>query len=117
MIIKHYRELDYSVIVIPDSYCVKFRIYEIIAMADDGDDNYTVPCYEVSDNNWSEHIEEVESTFRGQIKWDGISDWDMSTDCMLHHGSRDDLLNIGKILAECWDLMPEYLPTWQGDDL
>ena len=47
----------------------------------------------------------------GRVQYNGCSHWDFDTGLVLYRGcSKEDLLNIGKVLAYCWDLTKSYCP-------
>ena len=50
----------------------------------------------------------------GSVKWDGCSNWhfDEQDRVMLHGCDRKDLLNIGEVMALCWDWTPDLCKNW-----
>lgn len=58
---------------------------------------------------------EWELWLRGHVKWDGCSNWSFRDDVMLHFCSRDQLVDVGTLLALCFDYTSKVLPNWCGD--
>lgn len=84
-------------------YNNEFYIYEIAGEAPDGKLYYNRKGYS-SLPDPVETLGEAEVYAFGNIKWDGCSNWQFDdVGGMLHFCSRDQLLNVGKILATCWD--------------
>jgi len=66
--------------------------------------------YEVFDSR--ENTQGDDIILSGSVKWDGCSNWQTNEDCMLHACEREELVNIGLLMAECWDLTAELCPHW-----
>lgn len=84
---KEFTELGFRVIASPHDYHVDYQIYLL--------------------NDLDDEIE-----LGGHVKWDGCSNWTTNEDCMYHACSRQDIINIGLILAECYDWTKELCPNW-----
>lgn len=55
--------------------------------------------------------EETEVYLHGEVKWDGCSNWffdEQQREAVLHGCSKKCLEDIGKIMAECWELTSKY---------
>ena len=86
--------------------------------------NGEVLVYTVKWNVWGiasegengEAIEKDDILVGGYVKWDGCSNWSFHTEACMHHAcSRSMLLEIGDILAKCWDASEKLMPEkWQG---
>jgi hypothetical protein len=108
MPIKHFDELDFSVIAEPSTYHVDFKIYEIVGVFDDGQRDFSGET----------DIKEAEVFLSGSVKWDGCSNWtfdEQDRGVMIHGCDKNDLLRIGKIMAECWEWTKELCEKWDGD--
>jgi len=70
--------------------------------------------YKIYEINPSELTDGNEVFASGAIKWDGCSNWkfDEQERCMLHGCTKQHLLNLGIILAECWEWTRELLPAF-----
>lgn len=92
--IKQVFDLDYTVVATPvpgvEDRLIHYVIYE------GAEYNNGVPLIE------------------GSVKWDGSSTWEFD---LVGGCTRDDLLNIGKVLALCWDWTAELCPNWNPGDL
>jgi len=94
--------------------CVSFKVYTFVQCTDGSllylDDTHEAPEY-------VEDMTKASLYLHGQVKWDGCSDWhfDEQDRGMLHSGTRDSLIDIGKLLAKCWDIAKEELgEKWQA---
>ena len=61
-------------------------------------------------------MDESEVYLHGIVKWDGCSNWhfDEQDRVMLHGCSREDLTNLGELMAKCWDYAKENLESWDA---
>jgi hypothetical protein len=113
MVIKHFEELGYSIVAEPSEYLVNYTIYE-----HEGYENGTPLFHKKDSGGYPDPVEDIknaEPMLRGSVKWDGCSNWDFSLQEMnLFHGcSKKDLVNIGLILGEAWDMTKTLIPdTW-----
>lgn len=112
--IRIHEDIGYAIrATINGTYAVDYEIYELLGK-DDGHFLYNhkgSPCY-----NPDEPFKEADVYCHGFVKWDGCSNWhwDEQDDCMLHGCSKQDLLNLGIVLARCWDWTTELLKTFDG---
>jgi hypothetical protein len=113
-IVRHFNSLGYTVVAKPRGYFVYYDIYahegiecgtEKPLFHKKGSPSYPDPV---------ETVEEADIFAHGDVKWDGCSNWyfDEQDSVMLHGCCKDDVLNIGKILAECWDWTKDICPNW-----
>ena len=113
MNIKHFNDPGYSVVITPDEYHVQYDVYEHEGYYEDG-----MPVFHMKGANThpspSTGIDDAEIYMNGDVKWDGCSNWEINENdrCMLHGCNKDDLLNIGKIMGECWDMTKDYCKSW-----
>lgn len=106
-------ELGFSVIARQlNSSVITFDIYNII---------YQDPIGRIywQDAKSTESIDDISKAGRfltGDVKWDGCSNWsfDDQETCMLHFCSRNELENVGKIMAYCWDIAEQWFPNFWG---
>jgi len=93
----------FTVLAEKRQYISEFRIYEVAGEEPDGTLLYNRKGYS-SLPDPVKTLAEAEVFAFGSIKWDGCSNWQFDDGgSMLHFCSRDQLLNVGKILAACWD--------------
>lgn len=96
------------------SHYVEYEIYAL-----DGVDEGKPLYHKKDDEGWNPQydIEKAALYCHGSVKWDGCSDWhfDEQDDCMLHGCSQQDLLNLGIVLARCWDWTAELLDNFDGE--
>lgn len=103
--IKVFRDLEFSVIARKSSYYVDFNIYEISGFSEDG-----APLYNNEPIMFSKNIEDAAIFANGSVRWDGCSNWSIGEEgVMVHSCDKEHLLNIGKVLAACWDWASELL--------
>ena len=114
--IKHFVEIGYSVEFKVGHCYVDFKVYAHDGVCCDSG----MPFFHAKDSpSYPDPVEttaEADVFASGDVKFDGCSNWniDENARAMLHGCSRDDLLNIGKVLAECWDIAKERLPNFCG---
>jgi hypothetical protein len=58
-------------------------------------------------------LEEAEVYAHGTVRFDGCSNWSLP-EAYVHFCSREELLNLGVVLARCWEWARDHLPTWAG---
>jgi len=115
--IKHFKELNFTVVAKIHDLYVDYNIYEINGWLEDD-----LPAY-VKDGA-SSNLDYVEDTeyatvfIEGHVKWDGCSNW-MFQECLdntyIHGCSKSDITRIGLILGECYDWTKELLTSFEGD--
>ena len=114
-LVKHFNDLGFSIVAIPDEYFVKYKIYEQEGYSAGTKVPYFkrkgVISYQIED------YKEAQIAFEGTVKWDGCSNWDLQVeDCMFHGCCKEHLVNIGLILGEAWTWTKELIPnTWDGE--
>ncbi len=119
-LVKHLPELGYSVVAVAHSHRVEYTLYQIASHQQGSDGQYTVPRWpvrgSVTSGDDTDVLADAEVYLHGAVKWDGCSDWhfDEQDRVMLHGCDRDALLNIGKVMAWCWDCTAELCPSWDG---
>lgn len=118
---KNFIELGFTVVARAFGYYVQYDIYEIVYCIEGSTKGVAdVPMWHKAGSDDSGDVvatlAESEIYASGSVKWDGCSDWkfDEQDRCMLHGCTKDDLLNLGKILAECWDWTTTLCPHWDG---
>lgn len=114
MLIKHFNDIGFSVVAEVESHHVSFNCYAHDAWDMDGTPLFHrkgSPCHPDCVNS----IDSAEIYLHGCVKWDHCSNWwfdEQDRGVMLHACSREDLINIGELMARCWDWAPEILPTF-----
>ena len=96
-----------------ESHRIEFVVYEIEGVTDKGQrlfhkkDSPTNP-------DPVETMDEADVYLHGSVKWDGCSNWyfDEQNRVMLHGCSREDLTNLGEVMAKCWDYVKDNLESW-----
>ena len=117
-IIENWKDLDVTVVVEVEDYCVSFKIYEVIGWTQGASGEWDVPDYQRDDakdcGDWTDSVDDAELFMRGFVKWDGCSNWsfDSTQKCMYHACGRPGLTRIGEVMARCWDWTARTLPTW-----
>jgi hypothetical protein len=110
---RDFPELEFAVVIAPDEYFVEYKIYEIVANDFDGK-----PLFQRAGSHFHpdpvERLDEAEVYLEGSVKWDGCSNWNLDDPSggLRHFCSREQLENVGKILAACYDLTPEFCPNY-----
>lgn len=89
---------------------VDFEIYELFEASDGllwqkkGSKLYLDPV---------KSLEEAEVFIHGTVRFDGCSNWSLP-EAYVHFCSRQELLNLGVVLARCWEWTRDHLSTWAG---
>lgn len=115
MHIKHFEDLWYSVIAEPQKvtekddipHYVNYKIYQIEAQ---GDGSYSYPF----GNERTDNILEADVFISLGVKWDGCCNWRLE-EGYSHCCYRGQIINIGEVLARCWDWTAEFIPTFEGE--
>lgn len=108
---RHFEELGFTVIATPLGHYVEYKVFQIQGISIDPSTYY----YNDSEDNQTESIEQAEVFAHGYVKWDGCSNWrfDEQDRVMIHGCCKEHLINLGLILAACWDWTAELIPeTW-----
>lgn len=105
-IFREYKDLGYSVFAKVEEYRLDYRIYQINGTTVDG-----APLYGCSHED---SIIGVQPDVIGDVKWDGCSNFIFTSENYLHACSRQELVNLGLILAACWDLAAENIQNWDA---
>jgi hypothetical protein len=90
------------VVASADSLAVSFKVYEM-----ESQEPVQYRSKDTDDYNPVSSPEEAEVFLSGAVKWDGCSDWhfdEQDTWKVIQAYHRGELLNIGKVMAFCWDL-------------
>lgn len=109
--INHYSDLGYSISMEHNENKCDFTIYQINHIdqydGDDDDDVEVEYFYEKKDSNneYTTNLDESVVFIKGYVKWDGCSNWEVDNDDVMIHGcSRQHLVNVGEIMARCYDM-------------
>lgn len=84
-----------------DSLAVNFKVYEM-----ESQEPIQYRSKDTDDFNPVSSPEGAEVFLSGVVKWDGCSDWhfdEQDTWKVIQACHRGELLNIGKVMAFCWD--------------
>jgi hypothetical protein len=111
--IKHFKDLDFTVVAEPNDYSVDYVIYDVEGWCTD-DTPVWHRAGAQGHPDCVDTLEEAEPYLHGHVKWDGCSNWafDEQERVMLHGCSRKDVLRFGEIMAACWDWTKELCPNW-----
>lgn len=130
-VIRHFYDERLTVVAIPDEHRVEFYLYPIMGyemnlkpgeLIDDSKPEqrgallyHREGAVSAPDNVYE--LKDAELHMYGTIKWDGCSDLNF-TDTYHHCCSRQDVCDLGRYPALCWDLMNELCPAWDeiGED-
>jgi hypothetical protein len=115
-ITRHFNDLFFTVVATVNEYDVAFVGYQIEGLVLPEE---TPEWHKKGGATWpdgTDNLDDAEVYFHGFVKWDGCSNWhiDEQDRVMLHGCSREDLTNLGEVLARCWDMTAELLPNWDG---
>lgn len=123
--LRFYRDLEYVVLATSYSHSVEYVVYGVdfytLGKLDvEGQQiDYDRPMLHRKDSSTTpdgvETFAEADYFLRGTVKWDGCSDWNLSDNAqgyLLHSCGRETLLNVGKIMAACWDWTAHMCPSW-----
>lgn len=95
-------------------YVVEYTLYEIKYI--DLENIYLNSKNDPNDFFGVTDITKAEVFAHGEVKWDGCSNWEFDIDnkVMMHACYREQLINVGLALVECWDWTKELLPYFDG---
>jgi hypothetical protein len=113
-LIKHYKELNFTVVATPDTHHVNFKVYDITGWEQSSDSKlWDVPCW---GTDFSSTLDQAEVYLHGSVKWDGCSNWhfDEQERVMLHGCERQQITRYGEVLGLCWDWTAELCPNWNS---
>lgn len=111
-VIRHFEDIEYSVVATIGNYHVDFEVYEIVGFNQES----RHPVWRAMGAKDEFDIihsldgeEKAEMFMHGYVKWDGCSNWhfDEQDDVMLHFCDRESLIRIGEVMARCWDMAKE----------
>jgi hypothetical protein len=107
--VRHLNDMWFTIVAEPHDYHVAYSVYEIYGTDTDGR-----IYWRNGDDGEVDTLEAAAVFLHGDVKWDGCSDWhfDEQDRVMLHACSRQTLVNLGAVMAACWDWTAELLPTW-----
>ena len=112
-IIKHYEDINFTVVASPGDYHVDYAIYDIVGHTLENEPLWQ-KTGEVASPITVKTLAEAEIYLHGSVKWDGCSNWafDEQDRVMIHGCSRDGVLRFGEVMARCWDLTRELCKNW-----
>jgi hypothetical protein len=104
-------DLGYTIVPEVHDYHVEFKVYKFVC------EQGGVFEYQKADSesmNLTTNLDEAEVYLRGSVKWDGCSNWhfDEQDRVMLHFCDHGDLLNLGVVMATCWEMAEELCPNF-----
>ena len=115
-VIKHFKDLDITVVATPNDYGVNYKVYNLVGVGDDG------YVYQLAGSDdccdLTSDLKQSELFLHGDVRVNGCSDWhfDEQDRGMLHGCNKAGLVRIGLIMGECWDWACELCPNFiQGD--
>jgi len=108
-----FKDLSFYVVATPGSSWVEYVGYSAV----EGEDGPSFEKAESPSFDRTAKLSEAAEFFSGEVKWDGCSNWTFKEQDrnMIHGCDRTDLVNLGLVLAACWDWTRELLPTWIED--
>ena len=115
-LIKHFEELDFTVIATVVDMGVNFKVYDKFGESEEG---YVYKLAGSDDLlDFTTDLNKSEVYLHGDVRVNGCSDWhfDEQDRGMLHGCNKAGLVRIGLIMGECWDWARELCPNFiQGD--
>lgn len=114
MEIRHFNDLEFTVVATVHSRRVDFAVYDMENLPTGGVPPLWHRAGSPHHPDPVTSIEEAEPYLHGEVKWDGCSNWyfDQQTRVMLHGCSRQDVQRFGDIMGACWDWASELLPNF-----
>ena len=119
--VRHSRELGFTVVAVPHSHHVEFKVYEIEGWRKGQTPGvFDVPLWHRDGASTYpdtvDTLEEASLYLHGSVKWDGCSNWyfDEQDSVMLHGCCRRDVLRLGEVMAMCWDWAADICPFWNA---
>lgn len=114
IIVRHFKELNFTVVATPDEYHVDYTIYEHEGIETNGNVLFHRKG-SLHSPDPVENIDDSEAYISGSVKWDGCSNWNFDEQdrgVMLHGCTKEDVVNLGLILGECWDWTESLCDHW-----
>jgi len=114
-VVIHWDDLKFTVVATRHEYHVDYVLYEIAGFTEPGNK----PLWPKKDADpgpdFVESLDDAEPYLHGSVKWDGCSNWsfdEQDRGVMLHGCGREDLVNLGEVMARCWDLTKTLCKNW-----
>lgn len=113
---KDWTDIEFTAITTSVSeHVVEYVVYAIEGVTTEG-----IVLWHAAGATWPDPVADLtqaEIYLHGSVKWDGCSNWhfDEQDRLMLHGCTRRDLMNLGEVLARCWDWTRELLPNFEGE--
>ncbi len=114
---KYFKDLWYYVVAEPGEYKVEYKIYEVEGQGKDGDPFFHRAGEASHPSSGEVALADAEIYAQGHVKWDGCSNWNIDEQerVMLHFCTKEQILNLGRVMAECWDMTAELCEHWDGE--
>lgn len=114
-VIVHWDDIDYTIVAEPYQYRVDYKVYKIYSY-----DGQSERSWYRNDNGYdgcSDKLEDADVFLHGEVKWDGCSNWhfDEQDAVMIHCCERQQLVDIGEVMARCWDMTKYLCEHWDGE--
>ena len=112
-IIKHFRDLNFTVISTSHEHYVDYQIHDIVTYDESNNPMWGRSSLDLTPIH-TNNLKESSIYLHGNIRWDGCSNWyfDEQDSIMLHGCGREELMRYSKIMTECWDWTKELCPNW-----
>lgn len=107
--IRHFDDLWFTVVAAPDTHEVGYCIFKIESQGlQPAERTY---CRSGLYSDETSDLADAQVFAYGRVKWDGCSDWYFDEqEKMIHGCSRQELIQIGEVLAACWDWTKDLIP-------
>lgn len=109
----YFNDIGYVAVSEVFEYYVDFKVYKPLK----GSHLLYERIGGISNLDNTSDIKEAQVFLSGSVRFDGCSNWyfDEQDTVMIHCCSKEELTNIGMVMARCWDLTAELCPIWIGD--
>ena len=106
----HWDDIAYTVTAEYKSHSVDIEVFSHVGVMENGEH-----LFDLGDCNTTDDITEAIPAFTGFVKWDGCSNWDLSSPdgVMFHACDQETLRDVGELLSRCYGLGAN-LPSWEG---
>lgn len=114
--IYHFEKLGFSVVARPRGFSVDYDIY-----SHEGRDEHGFLFHKKGSDDYPDPVSDIlkaDIFVRGSVKWDGCSNWyfDEQDRNMIHGCCKEDIVRLGSILGECWELTKMLCHNWFEDN-
>lgn len=112
-LVGHFQEFGFTVVAHVKQFVVEFEVYEIF-----GTDDGSIVWVSVKGDEYVgvDQLADARLFLKGEVKQNGWSNWHfvVNEEALITRSTRSCLTDIGEIMAKCWDIAKDLIPTFDG---